>query len=73
MTIYFVGCLIAFGFFIGTYWPDDEFWERCRNSDNLAHLMAVTVTLLVTLFSWVSVVAMIANKAYHADKKNWNV
>ena len=76
MTIYFIGCIIALGFHIGIYWPDREFHRQCRetaNSSEGAVMLAIVASLMVTVLSWVSIVAMIANVAYQRDKKNWNL
>lgn len=73
MVIYLVGCIIALGFYIGIYWADGELERKIRKSISGEPLgVMLAFTLIVTMGSWVSIVSMIANKAYHADTKNWN-
>jgi hypothetical protein len=76
VTIYLVGCIIALGFHIGIYWPDEEFHRQCRGAAHSSEgglLLAIVVSMLTTVLSWVSIVAMITNVAYQRDKKNWNL
>ncbi len=61
MLIYLVGCLLATEEFRAEFEGQDHLW------------WTLILTFVASVGSWMSVVAMITNKAYERDKKDWNV
>ena len=72
MYTYLTGVIIALGFYIGVYWPRDSVKMHLQSSDTGEMCAMLVISVLISMTSWIGVVAMIVNTAYELDKKNWN-